>query len=208
MSPNSRNFRRTYFNHPLVEESLQCLPAALQHRSVEAFRQHVVEHVPQNSLKGRQRIAGYLLHRFAPNGELNLPLSAAVARFSATRGSAAKLYSSNYCRCIRSCRRSQWSGWTLPPEGSSRAELQQFLEPRIPGRSTEKVAKDSMTTMFQCGKVARPKVGWYRAVWANPPIEVFVFQCSARLSQRPPWFASISSPGCPFTGRCFGLLPR
>jgi hypothetical protein len=63
----------------------------------------------------------------------------------------------------------------LGPEGGSRASLREFLEAKIPGRSTEKVAKDSMTTMHQCGKVARPKVGWYRAVWAAPPIETFLY---------------------------------
>jgi len=50
--------RRTYFTKPLVEESLECLPAALSFPDVPGFKAYVVEHIPQNSLKGRQRMRG------------------------------------------------------------------------------------------------------------------------------------------------------
>jgi len=51
MVAEAKRIHRTYFNHPLVEESIQCLAAALTRPSVEEFQQYVVEHVPQNSLK-------------------------------------------------------------------------------------------------------------------------------------------------------------
>lgn len=175
MGADTQKTRRTYFNHPLVVETLQCLPAALQHPAAEDFRQYVVEHVPQNSLKGRQRIAGYLMQRFAPNSELNFPLAAAVARFGDSRiGREILFFELLQVYPVLQEIAIHWVA-ELPPEGGSRAGLRQFLEPKLPGRSTEKVAKDSMTTMHQCGKVARPKVGWYRAVWAAPPTEVFLY---------------------------------
>lgn len=175
MGADTQKSRRTYYNHPLVVESLQCLPAALQYHFPEDFRRYVVEHVPQNSLKGRQRIAGYLLQRFAPGGEFNLPLAAAVARFGDSRISREILFFE--LLQVYPVLQEIAIHWVaeLSPDGGSRASLREFLEPKIPGRSTEKVAKDSMTTMYQCGKVARPKVGWYQAVWAPPPTEVFLY---------------------------------
>lgn len=171
--------QRTYFNHPLVAESLQCLPAALTHGSPEEFREYVIQHIPQNSLKGRQRIAGYLLQRFSQNGQLNLPLAAAVAHFGDSRISREIL-------CFELLRvypllaeiATHWVA-ELPETGGSRGSLKEFLASRIPGRSTEKVAKDALTTLTQCGKVNRLKVGWYTAVWSRPPIEVFLYVLAA-----------------------------
>jgi hypothetical protein len=175
MMADLQKTRRTYFSHPLVDESLKCLPAALDHQDLKDFQKYVVDHVPQNSLKGRQRIGREMLQRFAPNGSLNLPLAAGVAHFGNSRASREILFFEllNVYPILQEIA-IHWVA-ELGPEGGSRASLREFLEPKIPGRSTQKVAKDSMTTMHQCGKVARPKVGRYRAVWAAPPIEVFLY---------------------------------
>jgi hypothetical protein len=171
--------QRTYFNHPLVDESLQCLPAALTHGTPEEFRNYVIEHVPQNSLKGRKRIAGYLLQRFSQNGQLNLPLAAAVARFGDSRASREILLFELFrVYPLFAEIATHWLA-ELPGTGGSRDSLKEFLAARIPGRSTEKVAKDSLTTLTQCGKVSRVKVGWYTAVWSRPPLEVFLYVLAA-----------------------------
>jgi len=171
--------RRTYFNHPLVVESLQCLPAALTYRTAEEFRGYVIGHVPQNSLKGRQRIAGYLLQRFSQNGRLNLPLAAAIAQFGDSRISREILLFELlrvYPVLVEIA--THWLA-ELPETGGCRDSLKDFLAARIPGRSTEKVAKDALTTLTQCGKVSRLKIGWYTAVWSRPPIEVFLYVLAA-----------------------------
>src|ERR1035437_1825994 len=141
MAREAGKSQRTYFNHPLVVESLQCLPAALQQSSADDFRRYIVEHVPQNSLKGRKRIAGYLLYRFVPDGEINLPLAAAVARFGDSRISREILFFEllNVYPVLQDIA-IHWVA-ELPPDGGSRANLLEFLAPKIPGRSTEKVAK-------------------------------------------------------------------
>jgi hypothetical protein len=171
--------RRTYFTHPLVAESLQCLPAVLAHPTTEEFRRYVIDHVPQNSIKGRQRIAQDLLHRFSENGRLNLPLAAAVAHFGDSRISREILYF-ELLRVYPLFAEiaTHWLA-ELPETGGSRDSLKEFLATRIPGRSLEKVAKDSLTTMKQCGKVNRPKVGWYLALWSPPPIEAFLYVLAA-----------------------------
>lgn len=171
--------QRTYFNHPLVDESLQCLPAALTHKTPEEFRNYIIEHVPQNSLKGRKRIAGYLLQRFSQNGQLNLPLAAAVAQFGDSRISREILLFELFrVYPLLAEIATHWLA-ELPETGGSRDSLKEFLAARIPGRSTEKVAKDSLTTLTQCGKVSRVKVGWYTAVWSRPPLEVFLYVLAA-----------------------------
>jgi len=171
--------RRSYFNHPLVVESLRCLPAALEHPNPDDFRRYVINHVPQNSLKGRKRIAGYLRQRFSDGRTMNLPLAAAVAEFGDSRISREILYF-ELLRVYPLFAEiaTHWLA-ELPEEGGSRESLKQFLAARIPGRSTEKVAKDSLTTMKQCGKISRPRTAWYRALWSPPPLEVFLYVLAA-----------------------------
>jgi hypothetical protein len=81
MEHPSDRVRRTYFNHPLVVESLQTLPLALKYPDIADFRTHAVERLPQNSLKGRKRIAGYLVQRFSDGQQMNLDLARVITRF-------------------------------------------------------------------------------------------------------------------------------
>jgi hypothetical protein len=179
MAEEKSKRQRTYFNRPLIAESLKCLPAAVRLPGAKDFRKYVLDHIPQNSLKGRQRIARYLVDRFSENGRMNLPLAAALARFGDSRISREIL-------CFELLRiypilaeiATHWLA-ELPETGGSRDSLKDFLAARIPGRSTEKVAKDALTTLTQCGKVSRLKIGWYTAVWSRPPIEVFLYVLAA-----------------------------
>ena len=88
----STRARRTYFNHPLFMESIQGLPLAIRYPSAADFREHVVAVLPQNSLKGRERIAAYLVQRFSDGERMNRDLAAAIARFGDTRTSREILY--------------------------------------------------------------------------------------------------------------------
>ncbi len=179
MQESGNKSRRSYFNHPLVVESLRCLPAALKYPHPADFQRYVINHVPQNSLKGRKRIAGYLRQRFSDGRSMNVPLAAAVAQFGDSRISREILYF-ELLRVYPLFAEiaTHWLA-ELPEEGGSRESLKQFLAARIPGRSTEKVAKDSLTTMKQCGKVSRPRTAWYRALWSPPPLEVFLYVLAA-----------------------------
>jgi len=184
MAVDTEKVRRTYFDHPLVSETLRCLPGALKHHEAGPFRRYVIEHLPQNSLKGRQRIARYFLQRFSRDGRMNLPLAAAIARFRDSRTSREILYFELlqvYPLLLEIS--THWLA-ELPPEGGARSSLVSFLAPKIPGRSVEKVAKDSLTTMKQCGKVNRPKPRWYVAAWSPPPLEAFLYVL-ARLCPEP-----------------------
>jgi hypothetical protein len=182
--PGAAKSRRTYFNHPLIVESLECLPAALHFPEPESFRRYVVEHLPQNSLKGRKRIARYLVQRFSDHGEMNLALAAAIARFGDSRISREILF----FELVRAMPLLQeiatlWLA-ALPPEGAPRASLKTFLEPRLGNRSVEKVTKDSLTTFKQCGKVRSPKVAWFQPAWSPPPIEAFLYFLTCLYPER------------------------
>ena len=54
----------------------------------------------------------------------------------------------------------------------------------MPGRSVEKVTKDSLTTLKQCGKIRRPKVGWIQANWSPPPVEAFLYVLASLFPER------------------------
>lgn len=180
----STRAQRTYFNHPLIMESIQGLPLAIRYPGASDFREHVAEVLPQNSLKGRKRIAGYLVQRFSDGQRMNLDLAAAIARFGDTRTSREILY----FELLRSLPlfleiASLWLA-ELPEQGVPRAHLMAFLEPRLPGRSVEKVTKDSLTTMKQCGKLTSPKAAWFQAIWSPPPIEVFLYLLARMFPER------------------------
>jgi hypothetical protein len=181
--PSSRA-GRTYFDHPLIMESIQGLPLAIRYPSASDFREHVLEVLPQNSLKGRKRIARYLVQRFSVGGRMNLDLAAAIARFGDTRTSREVLY----FELLRSLPlfleiASLWLA-ELPEEGVPRAHLMSFLGPRLPGRSVEKVTKDSLTTMKQCGKLTSLKPAWFQAIWSPPPIEAFLYFLARTCPER------------------------
>jgi hypothetical protein len=176
--------KRTYFNHPLVMESLQALPLALKYPAAAEFREHVVEVLPQNSLKGRQRIARELRQRFSDGHRMNLDLARAVARYGDCRTSREILYFELLLAMPLFLEiASLWLA-ELPEEGVPRSHLMEFLEPRLPGRSVDKVTKDSLTTMKQCGKVTSPKAAWFRPVWSTPPIEVFLYLLARLFAER------------------------
>src|SRR5438094_374421 len=88
----SQRFRRTYFNNPLVEESLRYLPDALQYPTSISFRAHLVRALPQSSVQTRQRFAQYISQRFSHDGEMNLELAAALAKFGDSRAGREILY--------------------------------------------------------------------------------------------------------------------
>lgn len=180
----SNRAKRTYFNHPLVMESLQGLPLALQYPKAVEFREQVADVLPQNSLKGRRRIAAYLVQRFSDGERMNLDLAGAITRFGDSRNGREILY----FELLRALPlfleiASLWLA-ELPEPGVPRAHLMSFLEPRLPGRSVEKVTKDSLTTLKQCGKVTSPKAAWFQAVWSPPPIEAFLYLLARMFPER------------------------
>jgi hypothetical protein len=106
---------------------------------------------------------------------MNLPLAAAIAQYGDSQISREILYF-ELLRVYPILEEIaiHWLA-ELPEGGGSRDSLKEFLSSRIPGRSAEKVTKDSLTTMKQCGKVSRPKTGWYVPLFSAPPLEVFLY---------------------------------
>ncbi len=184
MEPEAGKSRRTYFNHPLVTESLRCLPAALDHPDVPSFRQYVIRHLPQNSLKGRQRIARDLVQRFSQNGRMNLALAAALGCFGDSRISREILYF-ELLRALPLLQEiaSLWLA-ALPEEGAPRSSLMEFLEPRLAGRSVRIVAKDALTTFKHCGKLHSPRIAWFQPLWSSPPLEAFLYVLAQLYPER------------------------
>lgn len=176
----SQRHRRTYFNHPLVEESLRFLPDALRHPTSVEFRAHLIRALPQSSLQTRQRFAEYISHRFSHDGRMNLDLAAALAKFGDSRAGREVLYfellqASPVLHEIASL----WLA-EQPPEGGTRGGLLAFLERRLGGRNAQEVATAAIATFRRCRKITSPRPAVYVPVWAEPPLEAF-FYVLARL---------------------------
>ena len=83
----------------------------------------------------------------------------------------------------------------MPAEGARRPSLLTFLEPRLGGRSADKVAGAAVAVFRRCHKLTSPKASLYLPVWSAPPIEAFCYVL-ATLYPEPTmvqvdWFAGL-----------------
>lgn len=173
--PVSSMTRRTYFSHPLVEESLRFLPDAVDHPTSLGFRGHVTELLHYNSINARRRFAQYIAQRFSFNGAMNLDLARALQKYGASRTGREILYfemlqASPVLLDIAAL----WLA-DASPEGAPREALLRFLEPRLGDRSAKKVAKEAVTAFRQCGKLNFAKVAVYVPFWTDPPLDAFLY---------------------------------
>ena len=180
----SQRSRRTYFNNPLIEESLRYLPDALAHTTSVAFRAHLVRVLPQSSVQTRQRFAEYISQRFSHDGRMNLELAAALAKFGDSRGGREILYfellrASPVLQEIASL----WLA-EQPAEGTTRKSLLAFLERRLGGRNADQVATAAIATFRRCRKITSPKPAVYVPVWAEPPLEAFLYVLARLYPER------------------------
>lgn len=180
----SQRSRRTYFNNPLVEESLRYLPDALAHATSVAFRTHLVRVLPQSSVQTRQRLAEYISQRFSHDGRMNLELAAALGKFGESRAGREILYfellrASPVLQEIASL----WLA-EQPAEGTTRKSLLAFLERRLGGRNADQVATAAIATFRRCRKISSPKPAVYVPVWAEPPLEAFLYVLARLYPER------------------------
>ena len=165
----------TYFTHPMVEESLQYLPAALEHPTPESFRAYLIEHLPQNSLTTRKRAAARIVERFSLQDCINLDLARALKKYGNSQ-TGREIFYFEYIQAIPLLKEIaiRWLA-ALPETGGSRQSLLDFIEPRFRGRDVVKVAKHSAQALNVLGKLSRPKLGHFKAIWSEPPLEAFLY---------------------------------
>lgn len=167
--------RRTYFNNPLIADSLQHLPAAVDYPTSVAFRAHLIETLHHNSLTTRRRFAQYIAQRFSHDGVMNRDLALALRKFGDSRSGREILYF-ELIRAVPLLQEiaSLWLA-ELPATGAPRSRLEGFLAARLAGRSTEKVVQASLQAFRECGKMTSPKPGFCIPVWTEPPLEAFLY---------------------------------
>lgn len=171
----SQRHRRTYFDKPLIEESLRYLPAAVDHPTSVEFRDYLAENLHQSSAQTRKRLAEYIAQRFSHDGQMNLSLARALARFGDSRTGREILYfellqSAPVLHDIASL----WLA-EQPETGAPRSSLLAFLEKRLGGRSADQVAGAAVAAFRRCRKLTSPKPAVYVPVWSEPPLEAFLY---------------------------------
>lgn len=182
--PVSSRARRTYFAHPLVEESLKFIPAALEYPTTVAFREYLVKHLHHNSFNTRYRFAKYIAHRFSKDGDMNLDLARAIACFGDSRISREIIYFEMLLAVpLLQEIAALWLA-EIPEQGTHRSELLAFLEARLGGRSAKEIAGAVVPTFRACGKLKIPKLAVYIPLWTAPPLEAFLY-ILARLYPEP-----------------------
>lgn len=180
----SQRHRRTYFNNPLVEESLRYLPAAVDHPTSVEFRAYLAENLHHSSAQTRMRFAEYISQRFSQDGQMNLFLARALARFGDSRIGREILYfellqSVPVLHDIASL----WLA-EQPETGAPRSSLLAFLEKRLDGKSAGKVAEAAVAAFRRCRKITSPKPAIYIPVWSEPPLEAFLYVLARLYPER------------------------
>lgn len=176
--------RRTYFNNPLIEETLKHLPAAIDNKTTSEFRKYLIQHLHQSSQSTREHYAEYIAQRFAKDGVMNQDLARAIAAYgpSAT-GREILCFEMLRAMPLFHDASSLWLS-EQPSTGSSRAKLIGFLEPRLQGRSSGKVAQALVQAWRQLGKLYSPKAALYVPVWKNPSLEAFLYALVCLFPER------------------------
>lgn len=176
--------RRTYFNNPLVEESLKHLPAALEHPRSTAFRDYLIQNLHHNSHSTRLKAAEYISIRFATDGVINLDLARALQKFGDSR-IGREIFYFEYLQAIPLLQEVavRWLA-ALPEAGGNRASLLNFLEPLLGGRSTDKVAGSALQALKLLGRLRSPKLAHYVPIWSEPPLEAFLYILARMFPER------------------------
>jgi hypothetical protein len=180
----SQRHRRTYFNNPLVEESLRYLPAAIDHPTSLEFRAYLAENLHHSSVQTRKRFAEYIAQRFSQDGQMNLALARALAKFGDSRTGREIFYfellqSAPVLHDIASL----WLA-EQPEAGAPRSSLLAFLEKRLGGKSADHVAGSAVAAFRRCRKLTSPKPAIYIPVWSEPPLEAFLYVLARLYRER------------------------
>jgi hypothetical protein len=181
---NDRRLKRTYFNNPLIEDSLAHLPAAIEHPTSTQFYNYLVENLHHSSLQTRKRFASYICQRFSISGQMNLDLARAIRKFGDTRIGREVLYFELLLAApVLQETASLWLA-EQPSEGVCRASLNSFLETRHPGKNVETIARAVLTTFRRCNKIVDRRAEPYRPIWAEPPLPAFLYVLGRLFPQR------------------------
>ena len=180
----SQRDKRTYFNNPLVVESLKHLPAALLYPLAPEFRAHVTKNLHHNSLSTREHAAEYISQRFAHDGKMNLRLAQALSIFGDLR-TGREIFYFEFIQAMPVLYDAAllWLS-ELPPQGCERESLLKFLESRLPGKSTAKVATSLVNAFKKCGKLTSPKIAKYQPLWSEPPLDAFLYVLARLFPER------------------------
>lgn len=167
-----------------MEESLRHVPAAVDYPTSVAFRMYLIDKLHHSSVASRNRYAQYISQRFSHDGQMNLALARALATFGDSRTGREILYF-EMLQAVPVLQEiaSLWLS-EQPPEGGTRTSLLSFLESRLGGRKSGEVATAAITTFRCCRKLTAPKPGFYVPVWAEPPLEAFLYVLARLYPER------------------------
>ncbi|MDD2709252.1 MAG: hypothetical protein PHV34_14795 [Verrucomicrobiae bacterium] len=173
--PSSAVSRRTYINNLLVNESLQHLPAALDHPSTDDFKAYLREHLHHNSANTRLKCAEYIAYRYSQQGKVNL----ALARFlkcCPDENSRREVLWFEMLRAVPPLQELS-SAWLskIPAQGTTREELLEFMRLRVGNRNPGKLATEALGAMKKLGHLKSDKPKHYYAIWTDPSVEVLIY---------------------------------
>lgn len=169
------NSERKYFSKPLLEESLQLLPLALQYPESNTFQEILRDKLPQNSNLTRRRYARYIANRYSINGKLNLPLARFIKIFSVDGASKEVLFFEMLKAepVLMLVARDFFS----PNKGQlcTNHKVEAYLEKIVPGKDIKEVRNAVCQVLFYFNRLIRKRPGEYIVRTVNPDLPEMLY---------------------------------
>lgn len=145
---------RTFANDESAN-ALSLIPEALRFTDVEAFRAYLRERLPYNSVSTRRRRANYIIDRYFPDGQLNIPLAYYAAHCDSAEDLKPALFYHLLCAEPLAAKVADELIWPAVPIGQvDREQMREFVLrclPEIGPASQAKVLQSLSNSFTQLG---------------------------------------------------------
>jgi hypothetical protein len=169
------NSHRKYFSKPLISESLQLLPLALDYPESSAFQEILRKKLPQNSDVTRERYARYIANRYSVNGKMNLYLARFIKIFGIGTSSKEVLFFEMLK--AEPVLMSVLADFFSPNKGQICAndQMDGFLSKIVPGKKIKEVRGAIYQVLISFNKLARKKPGEYLVKVSTPGLPEMLY---------------------------------
>jgi DNA repair protein RadC len=185
MSEPTESQMRTFANDEIAN-SLTFIPQAAQFENLEAFKVHLWERLPYNSASTRQRRATYILGRFFPQEQLDVPLAYYAATCTSERDLKPVIFYHILKAESLAAKVAEDFIWPALPVGYvEREAMREFILRYLPdiGASSQKNALRSLFTTYDLLSVGTKEGTTLRFQVHTGTLEAFLYLLTAEFSQ-------------------------
>ncbi|MHA1215688.1 MAG: hypothetical protein ACTSPG_10340 [Candidatus Hodarchaeales archaeon] len=166
---------RKYFSKPLIKESLELLPLAVDISNSREFEFLLRQKLPQNSLVTRERYARYIANRYSKNGKVNIYLAKFLSLFDSQSSALEVLYFEMLLAEPVLISVAKDFLTAKLSEVCTNKEMEEFLKQVVPGKNVKEVRSAVCQALFTFGRLKKKKPGKYTVNLVDPNLPEFLY---------------------------------